>query len=454
MNEALHGLGEAKGLLSGAARAGVVGLDDSTLVLAASTVEEVGRLVDALRIQLAGELDERSRYELGRDGLAQRLGETRAVHLIEKVTRVSSREAARRVRLGRATRVRFGLDGSPLPADFPAVSNALSGGMLGLDSAAVIVQHLTQAASGPASLRQLDRAEAALVDAATTESADLVAVRARVWREALDPDGAEPRGEELRRRRAFWLGRETDGLTKFGGYADPVNAALLRAAVAERTGPNVQPRFLDDDEIAAAALNGQGMRDPRTPEQRNFDIVFGLLSAGIRSSEGKRKSMRSLTTVIAVVNKRDLDTGAGIGWLDDTDEPVPVSTIAELACDAGVRTIVLGDHGEPLYLGRTERLFSKAQRLALAVRDGGCVWNGCHAPPGWCHAHHVIEHRDGGATDIDNGTLLCPAHHHALHASDYQLRMVQGRPHLLAPPWLDPAQAWQPLGKSRVGMVA
>ena len=241
-----------------------------------------------------------------------------------------------------------------------------------------------------------------------------------------------------------------NGLSKFGGYADPVNAALLKAALAERSGPNVQPRFLSEEELAVAP----DTRDPRTPDQRNFDIVMGLITAGIRSSESTRKSMRSLTTVIAVVNKKDLEAGTGVGWLDDVAEPVSVATISELACDAGIRTLVLGDNGEPLYLGRTERLHSRAQRLALAVRDGGCIWSGCHAPPSWCHAHHVIEYRDGGLTDIDNGVLLCPAHHHALHASDYELRMVNGRPELRAPAWIDAAQQWKPLGKSRVTMVA
>ena len=446
--DAIGQLGEAKSLLAAAARAGAAGLDDSALVLAASTAEELGRLVDALRVQLAGEIDERSRYELGRDGLAQRLGETRAVHLIEKVTLVSSREAARRVRLGRATRARFALDGSPLPAEFSAVSAGLADGMLGLDSAAAIVQHLTQADTAPREHR--DRAEHALVEDAASMSADLVAVRARVWREALDPDGAEPRDEDLRRRRQFWIGQEVNGLSKFGGYADPVNAALLKAALAERSGPNVQPRFLSAEELAVAT----NTRDPRTTDQRNFDIVMGLITAGIRSSESTRKSMRSLTTVIAVVNKKDLEAGTGVGWLDDVAEPVSVATINELACDAGIRTLVLGDNGEPLYLGRTERLHSRAQRLALAVRDGGCIWSGCHAPPSWCHAHHVKEYRDGGLTDIDNGVLLCPAHHHALHASDYELRMVNGRPELRAPAWIDAAQQWKPLGKSRVTMVA
>jgi hypothetical protein len=450
MKEITSGIGEAKRLLAAVARAGAVGLDDSTLVLTASTVEEVGRLVDALRIQLAGEIDERSRYELGREGLAQRLGETRAVHLIEKITLVSQREATRRVRLGRATRTRYALDGAARPAEFPAVAAALADGMLGLDSAVVIVAHLTQALRGTGSPERLERAEVSLVEAASSESTDLVAVRARVWREALDPDGAEPRDEELRRKRQFWLGRETDGLTQFGGYADPVNVALLRAALAERTGPNVQPRFLSAEELATADES----RDPRTSEQRNFDIVFGLLTAGIRASESKRTRMRTLTTVVAVVNKRDFEAGTGIGWLDDVDEPVSAATINELACDSGVRTLVLGDHGEPLHLGRTERLFSPAQRLALAARDGGCIWKGCHAPPGWCHAHRVVEYAQGGATDVDNGVLLCPAHHHALHASEYELTMVHGRPHLRAPAWLDPARQWVALGKSRVALAA
>ena len=52
--DAIGQLGEAKSLLAAAARAGAAGLDDSALVLAASTAEELGRLVDAMRVQLAG----------------------------------------------------------------------------------------------------------------------------------------------------------------------------------------------------------------------------------------------------------------------------------------------------------------------------------------------------------------------------------------------------------------
>lgn len=193
-------------------------------------------------------------------------------------------------------------------------------------------------------------------------------------------------------------------MTRFGGYADPINAAALRAALAERSGPAVAPRFLSEDNRASETSPGMPLRDPRTREQRQFDIVFGLIMAGLRTTESKPANMRSLMTVVVVITLADLETGRSAGWLDDVDEPVSAASIHVLACDAGVKPLVLGANGEALWLGRTQRLFSKAQRLALTVRDGGCVWNGCHAPPGWCHAHHVLEYAAGGKADRDNGT--------------------------------------------------
>ncbi len=455
MTEAAQVLDRVSTLLADVARDPMVGLDDTALLEITRKVEEVGRLTDALRALAAAEVDERSRYELGQAGLAQRLGETRGMHLIEKLTLVSQREASRRVKLGRAIRNRVCLDGQIMPADFPQVSAAVVSGQLGVDAATVIIHALSQAAQRHAPPERLEVAETALVEAGLTLSADLLGVRARVWRELLDPDGAEPRDEVLRTRRAFWIGREENGLTRFGGHADPTNAALLKAALAQRAGPNVMPRFLDIQDAPADAETLTGAaRDPRTLEQKQFDIVMGLLSAGLRSSEGEPGSMRSLTTVVAVIKLSDLESGSGVGWLDDVEEPVSAATVRELACDGGVQVLTLGSNGEVLNLGRTQRLFSRQQRLALAAVDGGCIWTGCHAPPSWCHAHHVEEYADGGKTDIDNGVLLCPEHHHLLHASGYELKMISGRPWLLAPPWLDPGQTWQPVGKSRVFMAA
>ena len=455
MTETAQVLDRVSAMLADVARVGMVGVDDMELLTLTRRLEEVGRLTEALRALAGAEIDERSRNELGQAGLAQRLGETRGIHHLEKLTLVSQREASRRVKLGRAIRARVCLDGQVMPAEFPVVAGAVISGHLGVDAARAIIHMLALAAQRHALPERLEVAESALVKAGLTLPADLLAVQARVWREMLDPDGAEPRDDMLHTRRAFGIGREKHGLTRFGGYANPANAALLKAALAERAGPNVTPRFLDVQDAPADAETLTGAaRNPRTLEQKQFDIIMGLLAAGVRSSEGQPGSMRSLTTVVAVIRLSDLESGSGVGWLDDIEEPVSTATIRELACDSGIKVLTLGSHGEVLNLGRTQRLFSRQQRLALAAVDGGCIWNGGHAPPSWCHAHHVTEFDDGGKTNIDNGVLLCPKHHHLLHSSAYQLRMIDGRPWSLAPPWLDPEQTWQPVGKSRVFMAA
>ncbi|QHO70088.1 DUF222 domain-containing protein [Marisediminicola antarctica] len=162
------------------------------------------------------------------------------MHLIEHLTRVSQAEAARRIRLGAAVRPRRALDGRQLPAAFPIVAAALTAGQLGVNAAA----------------------EQSLVDTAAVEPADIVGLHARVWREAPDPDGAEPREEVLRARRRFSLGREVEGMTPFSGALDPTSAALLRAAFSDASAPGATPRFLSEEDIA------RGTQTWRTPEDR------------------------------------------------------------------------------------------------------------------------------------------------------------------------------------------
>jgi hypothetical protein len=74
-----------------------------------------------------------------------------------------------------------------------------------------------------------------------------------------------------------------------------------------------------------------------------------------------------------------------------------------------------GSPTQPLEVGRASRVVQGAQRTALAVRDGGCVFPGCVRPLAWCEAHHLRHWLDGGPTDLANLALLCRAHHRAVH---------------------------------------
>ena len=133
--------------------------------------------------------------------------------------------------------------------------------------------------------------------------------------------------------------------------------------------------------------------------------------------------------------------GTGHGYLEGNPAPLAQPTIDRLICNSGTITITIDPTGQPIDLGREERLFTPAQRLALAARDGGCRWGDCTKPPAHTEAHH-IEHwaRDHGATDLRLGILLCPAHHRLLHNQSWQIFEHHGHYWLRPPATIDPGQ--------------
>jgi hypothetical protein len=493
----------------------LAGATDEELCALTVAVEDAGRLLDALRIATAGEVGDRSTPGLGHDGLAFRLGHGKAVLLLAALTRASNAEAARRLKLGAATRSRTTIDGTMLESFHPLVTGALDAGEIGVEAAARIVRALDEAGR-VATEEEIRCAESELVDAARSDTADEIGVQAIVWREFLDQDGAEPREARAYRKRSFRFGAERDGLVPFSGQMELLNAALLKEAFEEAFRAT-KPRFLaaadggeydptgaggamdaagatgamtsevaepvplielveipnpDTSEPGAdagsggadplaiypsgdrlAALEAEIAKDPRTTEQRQHDVLTGLITAGIRSTGNEPGGMRSTATITAVIGLDDLKQGTGVGWVEGIKEPVSATALQKLVEASGYATLVEGDNGEILYLTRHKRLFTAQQIKALLVRDGGCAWPGCGAKAGRCDAHHIIPWSEGGLTDIDNGILLCPYHHGMLHDSAFSLKMIRGKPHLLAPPWIDPDQRWIPIGKSRIARL-
>ncbi|MCU1468926.1 MAG: endonuclease [Glaciihabitans sp.] len=464
MTENLIILRQATALLARVAGVDFAALPDDEVCGLLVAIEAAGRLVDTARVRVAGEVEDRSRFELGVAGLSLRLGHRKPVHLIEERTRVSQAEAFRRMRLGRSIRPRLSFTGEWMPAERPHVAAALLDGSLGLDCANSIVAILKQTAAGcDATPDRMDAAERSLVDTGLVDSADLVALEGRVWREALDPDGSEPRFEDILKRRGLRMGRERNGLTEIHISSDPVSTALIRAALADSTVPGAVPRFLSEDDRQRAALltdasggepdalmDPRSPMDPRTTEQKRFDILLGVIQAGVRETRDSEAHLRTTGSVTAVISLAELASGVGVDLLDGELEPIPASVVQQMVCDAGLRIAVLGGKGEPLYQGRRERLFTPAQRRALAVRDGGCVGPGCTAPPSWCHAHHVKSWQAHGPTDVDNGVLLCSAHHHALHSEAFDIEIRDGRPWLRLHSYLEGAGDWRAVGRSRM----
>jgi hypothetical protein len=123
-------------------------------------------------------------------------------------------------------------------------------------------------------------------------------------------------------------------------------------------------------------------------------------------------------TIVVTMTLEQLLGEHATALLDDGTR-MSAAMARRLACEAGIIPVVLDGEGRVLDLGRTRRLFTKAQRIALGLRDGGCTARGCETTASGCHAHHDDPWSRGGATDLANGRLLCPRHHRLAHDPRY-----------------------------------
>ena len=437
-------------------------VEGDDLVVLTRTVEQVGRQVDAVRATLASRVNTLSSKAMDTN-LAEEHGFTRGKHFLEFLTGASGAEVDRRIKLGNAVAPRVGLTGEILPAEHAPVADAVRTGEIGVEAAAVIIHCMDEAGRTAPSDRVWD-AENILVDLATETPADSVKDQARLFRDSLDPDGAEPREDAIRNRRGVRLGRERNGVTPISGHLAPELAALLRSMFEEVNAPGAVPRFVEGNpwntkDPTAETTDDSGevsvkVLDHRSRDQKQHDALYGVLLAGVRNSGAGPAQMSVHAEVTAVVREADLISGRGVGWIDGIGEPASVTTVRMWLCDAGYRRAILGATGEVLALGKTQYPFSPGQRKAIALRDGSCVC--CGAPAAWCDVHHVRPYNaDGGVgeTDTNNGVLLCRRCHTWIHRSRYRIRMTGGVPYLLAPPAVDPAQKWKRLRTSRINLT-
>ena len=80
---------------------------------------------------------------------------------------------------------------------------------------------------------------------------------------------------------------------------------------------------------------------------------------------------------------------------------------------------MFGNASVPVDRGRETRLFTEAQSVLMALRDGGCRAETCDRPPSWCEAHHWNPWSAGGKTNLADGVLLCGYHHRLIHHTNY-----------------------------------
>ena len=468
-----YSLAELSAMVSGFpfAPADVRQLGDSDLLASQRTLAEIRRVVDASSAVVAGEIAARSRRELGYQGLAQRQGFRTAEKLVQHETGSTARDAGTLVSIGTLIH-----DSDPVPSldvhNFDAhsfepgepwlvaVGAALRSGSLSVEAAKSIRSGLG-VPSDVAKSDLLAGAVLTLIAEASTLNVDAILLRARQLRDDIDFAGVAEREQQIREARSIRRVRRANGLSRY--IVDPDIEAtafwddLYDRVTAPRRG-NVTFLSAADRawaDAAAGSNGGSDGTDDRTIDQYVHDTFTDLLRIAVASDtpSSRRLIGSRQPSVRVLITAEALDTGIGVGHIEELTTPVSLATVERIACTNGTIPVTFDSHGNGIDLGREQRLFTARQRIMLAARDGGCRMSGCDRPPSWCEAHH-IDHwkRDDGPTNLDRGILLCRHHHMLMHNNKWEITHDGASYWLIPPVSIDSEQAPRPMPSKSAAM--
>jgi len=270
-------------------------------------------------------------------------------------------------------------------------------------------QHLVAKAAefGPAQLRVLGERILTVVAPELAEAAE-AALLAEQEREAGTKASLDFR-------------RLGDGTTRLTARLADLDASRLRTFIESFTSPRHPSQRAGTRE------------EDRIPASRKRAFAFAALLEHLDPT-GLPMHGGDATTLVVTIDYDRLRRDLALGELSDGTRISPAQA-RRLACTAKILPAVLDGKSEPLDLGRAQRLFTPAQRKAIRLRDRRCRAHGCDIRPERCEVHHLKAWHRGGATDLDNGILLCSWHHHRAddpayeteHLPDGDLRFTRRR---------------------------
>lgn len=368
--------------------------------------------------------------------------------------RISGTDAAKRVKAATKVATWHTAGGEGMDPVLPATASAVRDGAVGPDHVAAVAKTMRRIPYGTGA-DEIAVAEKILSDAArsmTPEDVTKVGVHLLAH---LNPDGDPPDEKERRRRRGLRVGKQgVDLLTPISGMLDPELRALLDPVLAKLARPGMNNPAdpdspsgdVDSPTLDRTALAQAAARDTRTPAQRNHDALKVALRSLLAS--GALGSHRGLpVTAIITMTMQQLEEASGV-VTTASGGLVPIRDALRMAENAHPVLVLFDHNGRPLHLGRSRRLASADQRLALIAASRGCTRPGCDAPATLTAVHHIHEWKDDGRTDITNEDLACDACHALVHdgPGGWKTDVAPpdsghaGRTEWTAPPHIDPQQ--------------
>jgi len=287
------------------------------------------------------------------------------------------------------------------------VADALAAGAVNTAQAHVITHALDAL---PRELDQVlqENAEAHLVaKAAEFDPRELARLGQRVL-EVIAPDVADEAEyqrllEEERRARAatkLYFRPRGDGSTDVNARVPDHVANRLRTYLDGYTSP--RGRALSEvDDLPLSRRRGEA-----------FCAMLENLPASGLPRQGGAATTVTVTIDLATLLKDFRDVGVAT---TSTGDRITAGQARRMACTAGIIPFVMSGKSVIHDQGRSKRLFSDALRVALNLLFPECTTVGCSIPAAWCEAHHKVPWSRGGKTRLEDGTLLCPFHHHRAH---------------------------------------
>jgi hypothetical protein len=279
----------------------------------------------------------------------------------------------------------------------PSFGVALEAGLISLDHVAALGR-VRNHGSVPAH-------ETALLCVAKMRTAEDFVKWLITWDASRDRDAGIDRTANQRARRRVGFSRDAEGLGNLFAALAPLDATTVENTLRQ---------------IANELFHASG-DDGTTMTQRLADalVLMALRATGNGTTgSGSKPNRPTLVVICDEQSLRSKVEDAGLGYtLDGT--PVPPTELRRLACNADILPAVMNGAGQILDFGRSRRLATDTQRLALLTMYGGCIINGCGAPAELIEIHHLTPYEHGGATDLDTMAPLCNRDHTRSHAEGW-----------------------------------
>ncbi len=241
-----------------------------------------------------------------------------------------------------------------------------------------------------------DPTEAAeLFELAPSQSPDEFAKTVDRYRIAKDSDGWRARQRAARSLRFF---KADDGCVGFRGILPTLDGERVKAAVSEACDAAWRAAHPDRAEVA-------GGHDDEPRERRLADALVSLV---LNTTPATSSTAR--TAMIVTVQAETLEAQILGGGPLTTDDAIDLIDDSRTDLYAAIQSA----EGAVLKFGRSRRLASPLQKLALALRERGtCAWHGCTTTWSRCDADHDPPWDNGGVTDIAAMRLMCTNEHHS-----------------------------------------